>query len=322
MGRRKTNLEVEAILDSKDLCDWDGIYLGANTPLNCKCKICNNDCHPALASLKKYGGCQKCGAKRGGEKQKIDIEEVLATLEKGNLYDWDGVYINTATPLNCKCKICNSDCHPELGNLRNGQGGCIICATQIGTEKRKIAREEVVALLEANNLYNWDGVYIEAHVPLNCKCKICDSDCHPSYLSLHNGQGGCNVCGKIKGAKSSKHCTILYHWQTGDEVICVGGYEAAVADGYLNADHMIYLWQPKTFNTPFLTPTGKISTYRPDACLFDPVTGAWTWIEIKGFMREHSRKKWEWFHAAYPNSVLWDKAKLIEMGLLKKGKTI
>jgi len=40
------------------------------------------------------------------------------------------------------------------------------------------------------------------------------------------------------------------------------------------------------------------------------------WIEIKGYFRKDAKKKWNWFHKEYPNSELWDKNKLKEMGLL------
>ena len=40
------------------------------------------------------------------------------------------------------------------------------------------------------------------------------------------------------------------------------------------------------------------------------------YIEIKGYKREKSMKKWDWFHKEYPNSELWDKSKLKEMNIL------
>lgn len=119
----------------------------------------------------------------------------------------------------------------------------------------------------------------------------------------------------LKAAKTCNNSIVLHHWATGEEIVCKASYELAFVDGYLNTQHIFYLWQPETFETPFLTKTGCKSTYRPDACLFDSITGLWTWIEIKGYMRESARKKWVWFHTAHPNSVLWDRKKLKEIGL-------
>jgi len=39
-------------------------------------------------------------------------------------------------------------------------------------------------------------------------------------------------------------------------------------------------------------------------------------IEIKGYMREKNKVKWEWFHQEYPNSELWNQEKLKEMGVI------
>jgi hypothetical protein len=72
------------------------------------------------------------------------------------------------------------------------------------------------------------------------------------------------------------------------------------------------LWQPQVFQTSILTPKGKISTYRPDLFLINENK----WIEIKGFFRNDAKAKWDWFQSEHPNSELWDKKKLKEMGIL------
>ena len=57
-------------------------------------------------------------------------------------------------------------------------------------------------------------------------------------------------------------------------------------------------------------PNGK--TYRPDLYLADSNL----WIEIKGYMREGSKIKWEWFHSICPNSELWNKKFLKSMKII------
>lgn len=52
-------------------------------------------------------------------------------------------------------------------------------------------------------------------------------------------------------------------------------------------------------------------------------TGAYTktWVEIKGWLSLVGKRKWEWFHAHHSNSELWDKARLINLGIItKRGK--
>ena len=116
----------------------------------------------------------------------------------------------------------------------------------------------------------------------------------------------------LRQAKGMKKSITLYHWSTGIEIVCVASYEAKVVDSYLNANHINYLWQPQTFDTPFKTPTGRISTYRPDFYLPDLDK----WIEIKGWFIGDALEKWEWFHKEHPNSELWGESKLKAMGIL------
>lgn len=39
-------------------------------------------------------------------------------------------------------------------------------------------------------------------------------------------------------------------------------------------------------------------------------------MQIKGFFRGQAQEKCNWFHKKYPNSELWNKEKLKEMGIL------
>jgi len=89
------------------------------------------------------------------------------------------------------------------------------------------------------------------------------------------------------------------------ELVCVGSYERRVVD-YLNINEINFRWQSKTF----MMPNGK--TYRPDLYLFSTKK----WIEIKGYMREDAKIKWDWFKKEHSNSELWDAPKLKEMKII------
>lgn len=115
----------------------------------------------------------------------------------------------------------------------------------------------------------------------------------------------------LKIAKSQAHSTTKVHWKTGEELVCQASWEPKVVD-YLNTNKIEYLWQPKVFVTPVLTQGGRNSTYRPDLFLINENK----WIEIKGWFRDDAKLKWDWFQSEYPNSELWDKKKLKEMGIL------
>lgn len=106
-------------------------------------------------------------------------------------------------------------------------------------------------------------------------------------------------------AKSQNNSYILYHWKTGEELVCQASYEKAAVE-YFNKNKIDFLWQKAVFHLP----NGK--SYRPDCYLFDENI----WIEIKGYFRNDAKLKWDWFHKRFVNSKLWDKTKLIEMGVL------
>jgi signal peptidase I len=114
-----------------------------------------------------------------------------------------------------------------------------------------------------------------------------------------------NIDIALKVAKSSNYIAIKYHWKTNEELVCQGSYEAKVVD-CLNDNQIDFKWQPKTFTMP----SGK--TYRPDLYLIEEDR----WVEIKGYMRKDAQEKWDWFVSQYPNSELWNKSKLEELGIL------
>lgn len=121
---------------------------------------------------------------------------------------------------------------------------------------------------------------------------------------------GVEICSQnkeiaLKQAKSSNIHAIRKHWNTNQELVCVGSYEIKTVD-YLNEKQMNYEWQPKIF----VMPNGK--TYRPDFYLIDSDV----WVEIKGYMRKDAQEKWDWFKSENPTAELWDRKKLKEIGIL------
>jgi len=115
----------------------------------------------------------------------------------------------------------------------------------------------------------------------------------------------CNPVTAQKAMRSSNKSYIERHWKTGQELVCTGSYELAVVL-FLNQKQIFFEWQPKSFQTSLGT------HYIPDLYLPDQDL----WVEIKGYMRPHSKVKWDWFHAEHPNSELWNLSKLKELRIL------
>lgn len=111
----------------------------------------------------------------------------------------------------------------------------------------------------------------------------------------------------LKVARSSNITKVLEHWKTGQELVCQAGYEIGAVN-YLNSNKIEYDWQPQVFNMP----DGR--TYRPDLYL----VAENKWVEIKGYMRKDAQEKWDWFQSIMSNSELWDKKRLISLGILKQ----
>lgn len=105
-----------------------------------------------------------------------------------------------------------------------------------------------------------------------------------------------------KTARSRTNSIKKVHWKTNKEIVCVASYEEKVVN-YLNENKINYIWQENVFTMP----NGK--NYTPDAFLPDLNL----WIEIKGHFWKDAKEKWDWFHKEYPNSELWNKAKLKEL---------
>ncbi len=109
----------------------------------------------------------------------------------------------------------------------------------------------------------------------------------------------------LKIAKKINNSSIKYHWETNEELVCQGSYEAKTVD-YLNNNKIKYKWQCETFILP------NNSTYRPDLYLIDDDM----WIEIKGYLRPDAKIKWELFTKIKPNSEMWTKEILKSKNIL------
>ena len=110
----------------------------------------------------------------------------------------------------------------------------------------------------------------------------------------------------IRSVRTRRNRFTRLHWKTNEELTCIGSYEVKTVD-YLNENKTEFSWQPRIFKLS----TGR--TYRPDLYL----TNSDLWIEIKGRFLGESEAKWNEFHTEIqPNSELWNKEKLKEMGIL------
>lgn len=107
-----------------------------------------------------------------------------------------------------------------------------------------------------------------------------------------------------KSAKNNNKSKTIKHWETGEDLVCIGSYEAKTVE-YLNSKKINFDWQ-----IPFSMPSGKI--YICDLYLAEDDK----YIEIKGFFRKDAKEKWDWFKSIKPNSELWDKEMLKKLKII------
>jgi len=110
---------------------------------------------------------------------------------------------------------------------------------------------------------------------------------------------------RMKQARSANQSKVARHWFSGEDIVCQGSCEYSTVI-FLNSKYIDYLWQVQTF----VMPDGRV--YTPDFYLPDSNI----WVEVKGYFFDDALEKCDWFQTIKPNSELWNKEKLKEMGVI------
>jgi hypothetical protein len=279
---------------------------------NCKCD-CGKEKVIRESSIKN-GEIKSCGCSRAKNLigQQFGTLTVVCRSEKNNKSGF--VYWECS----CKCGkiVVARGSHLLSGNIRSC-GKCFFVSDITGSlyGKLKVIRQDYadyghkgvrwicececgnMKSIRANNLIN-------GHTR-SCGCfskELSKKTCMKKYGVDHPSK---NKEIASKTAKSQHNSFLLYHWKTGQELVCVCSYEKVVVE-YLNNNTINFRWQPRTF----IMPDGR--TYRPDLYLFAHKL----WVEIKGYFRDDAEEKWNWFNLNHPNSELWNEIKLKELKIL------
>jgi len=276
-------------------------YVNNHTKMLWECKVKHRWC-AILNNIKNSNmWCPECAGNK--KLDGLKIARQIAKERGGRCLSKK--YINIETKMEWECAI-KHRWWAILVSIKNNNSWCPYCSGRIiyGLEiAQQIARDRGGKCLSKG--------YINNSIKMEWECAIK----HKWLASLKHikDQGHwCPECGFLNGARKANNSIILKHWNTNEELVCQASYEKAVVE-YLNANKINFRWQPKTFTTLLLKKNGEHRTYRPDLYLFSTKK----WIEIKGYMREKNKTKWDWFHKEHPNSELWNKEKLEKMGILK-----
>jgi len=274
----------------------------------------------ATSCVKQNHWCPHCF----DERSRVSLEKCNKVAKEN-----EGRFLSEEDSYDCKTRYlweCKEKHEPFLmtyGRVKSGDWCPYCCKMNTGVtlEKcNKAAEANGGKLLTKIDIYDCSTKYL-------WKCK---EDHEPFLMNYHCVQSGqwCPACSQkrrvntmierygcsypmqnrdmaLRSAKAKNQITILKHWLTDEDVCCRASYEVRTV-GYLNKNKFNYDWQPRTFPMP----CGRVYTpdfYFPDEDL---------WIEIKGFFYPMGKMKWDWFHKEYPNSELWNKEKLKELGII------
>ena len=163
-----------------------GKYESGKKPILCRCKIHNYTWSPKAEQLLANKKCCPIGANN----LITTTEEFIKELEKINPnIEVLGKYINSKTPIACRCKIDGYEWSPRPDNLRQRKG-CHKCANIV-----KRTHEEFIKEMHSINpnikiLSN----FIDTHTYVKCECLIDGNiwEAEPRHLLDKHGCPQCS----------------------------------------------------------------------------------------------------------------------------------
>lgn len=122
--------------------------------------------------------------------KKMNQEEVVALFAKHSMKVLEK-YVNSTTPLKCKCLKCGNIISPRLDKVNQRGHQCGYCSGKLGGDKRALAK---LKELGHKPLEPYPG----AVNPWKMKCGGCEKIISPIYASIQRGDWGCKFCGHAR----------------------------------------------------------------------------------------------------------------------------
>lgn len=170
-----------------------GTYINANTPIECKCNVCDYVWFALPTNLLGGSGCKRCNDITGGLKRRKTHSQFLDELIIINPnIEVIEEYVVANKKINCRCKICNHIWSPTASSLLCGYG-CPKCSGNYTTE------EEFLNSFKKNGSDNVKllSSYIDCKTKIKCICLICKYEWSATPYQLKNGVG-CKRCADKK----------------------------------------------------------------------------------------------------------------------------
>lgn len=168
-----------------------GKYTKSKEPIDVHCNICNHDWHPLATSLLSGHGCPKCT-----NHYTMSNEEFLNKVKnfKNKNTEIISEYIDSKTPIKCKCYQCGNIWNTTLDRILQGNG-CRKCADDEQAKLRTISLDEITKRLHEHFPHiDIIGEYKNIRVKTMCKCNICNNVWSTQLSSLLIQKYGCPKC--------------------------------------------------------------------------------------------------------------------------------
>lgn len=173
-------------------------YINGRTRIRFRCQKCGYEWSTTPATILKGKGCPSCL-----HHIQLTQDGFVARIKKANSnIEILGKYINSKTPLLCRCLVCGHEWLGNPNNLLNG-AGCPNCAGTV-----RLTNEEFLNRLKTvNNHIEPLDSYINLNTKIRCKCDICGNKWSAAPHNLLNGHG-CPKC-KADNAKKRRERRVM-----------------------------------------------------------------------------------------------------------------
>jgi hypothetical protein len=136
--------------------------------------------------------------------------DLLRHEEITSRIDIIGDYINTATKILCKCKICSNEWMVTPNKLLQGRG-CPKCASQKAHRAYSKSHEEFInELKNVNPSITILDEYYNNRTKIRYKCNICNKVSMSTPCKLLDGESGCHFC-KSSIGEQKIFCFLFAH---------------------------------------------------------------------------------------------------------------
>lgn len=200
LKRRNSTNDVLKVLAANQFT-LVGKYQGAEKKMRVRCDVCGSEIDAifSVISRKSGRGCKPCAINEARIRYRMDLNEVRSRLKDSHM-KLLGEYVNSNTPVACKCLKCGVVRSIRISVLLKGSG-CRPCALAAAGKRRRTS--EFTALEAMRNIGKVEPLepYQNQNARWKSRCLTCGSIVYPRLGSIMGRKGlGCEGCSnKLRG---------------------------------------------------------------------------------------------------------------------------